>query len=103
MNFTLGGLFIRVRFFQFFSNLRSYLACNGNNSTANFRFENKVAFEDHDHFLRVRTGNFSVILPLVSDHLEDHAICWTKDSRHYYYLIYSIQVNVNSNNKQGFW
>ena len=38
--------------------------------------------EDCDHFLRVRAGNFFVILPLVSDHLEDHAICWTKDSKH---------------------
>ena len=27
-----------------FSNLRSYLARNGNNSKENFRFENKVAF-----------------------------------------------------------
>ena len=27
-----------------FSNLTSYLACNGNNSKANFRLENKVAF-----------------------------------------------------------
>ena len=38
--------------------------------------------EDCDHFLRVWTGNFSVILPLFSDHLGDHAICWTKDSKH---------------------
>ena len=39
--------------------------------------------EDGDYFLRVRTGNFSVILPLVSDHLTgDYAICWTKDSKH---------------------
>ena len=32
--------------------------------------------------LSLRTGNFSIILPLVSDHLGDHAICWTKDSKH---------------------
>ena len=38
--------------------------------------------EDHDHFLRAWTANFSVILPVMSDHLEDHAICWTKDSKH---------------------
>ena len=37
---------------------------------------------DRDHFFRVRTWNFSLILPLVSDHLGDHAICWTKDSKH---------------------
>ena len=47
---------------------------------------------DRDHFFRVQTWNFSLILPLVSDHLGDHAICWTKVSKHgFIFTISSIQ------------